>query len=550
MRPERATSPGALFFVLPGPITAPHLRTMPAILTTPPPARCFSDSPVWVTLSTDETISAPASIVLTVTGSGPSAAETLRLEFAGNDLTFTVADPLTADALELPVKGAETLAEYADIVAERLRAHEVLHDYFAISRDSSGAETITLTQRLLAVVDIVATDALNNVTTVATSVTEVTVADSLRALVEVYQDTGDTATDVRLLSLHSPYALPAGTTSIDIQAAFATLQPHLPAESGIYPGLLTSLIRGQTPDCWMDYYLRYADKSGLPAVAQSLQRSDTYKAILGAAAVNTLAVPTTPLRHNYVRANGSTILPKPILDVQPDWLYWICPDGITGVYMNVTLYWSDGTESNYLPFSTTSVAVVAGKMYYFGTGPRQLKIGSAPLPGGADPAAYVVGYLAAINNATGDPLIGVHSVTYDLFYSGDWMQPILLFSNGVGGCETVCFRGKTVATFKPTSEEYRKSRQQKWTPKDGDFETFSNEGRGAWDVNTGWCDIDYIRHLQQLPLAQAWLVDLVKKKFLKVVVEPDEIETNKDDETIFALPLTIRAGWVNLSANF
>lgn len=522
---------------------------MAATLTTPPPARAFSDSPNWIVLSTDEPISAPASIEISLplTG-GPTAGQTMRLEWAGNDLTFIVADPVTSSALDLPEKGAESLSEYADILAERLRAHEVLHDYFSVARSSPGAEVITLTQRLLAVVDIVVTEDLSNVDVTSTSVTEVTAADSLRALVEVYRATDDPATDERLLSVHSPYLLPTGKTDIDIQAAFAPLRPHLPAENTIKPGIFIALLHGEATDCWMNYYLRYADKSGLPAVAQSLQRSeDTFMAILGAAAVNSLATATAALRHNYMRPNGTTVLTKPIMDTQPDWMYWVCPTGITEVYMNLTVYWSDGTESNYQPFGTTAIDVEAGKMYYFGTGPWQLKIGTAPMGGGTDAAAYIVGYQAAL---VGDSfLLGVHSVTYDLHYTHDWQHPILLFSNGVGGCETVGFRGKTIAKHTSTSEKYRKPRLSKWTTKDGDFEAFSTEGRGAWEVNTGWSDIDYLRHLQQLPLSQAWLVDVVKKKFLKVIVEPGEMEGNKDDETLFALNFTVRAGWIDSAVN-
>ncbi len=522
---------------------------MAATLSTPPPARAFSDSPIWIALTTDEPISAPAEIVLTITSSGPSDAETLRLEFDGNDLTFTVTDPITVDGLALPVKGAETLAEYADTLAERLAGCEVLHSYFSITRSSSGAETITLTQRLLAVVDVVVTNGLTNVSHTSSSVTEVTTSDALRGLVEVWTDTGNVSTDVLLISLHSPYLLPDGVTTIDIRSAFALLRPHLPPESQIYAALITELPHGEATSCWSKYYLRYADKSGLPAVAQYLQRSASYIAILGAQAVNSLVVATTPLRHNYVRADGSTILTKPITDVQPDWMYWVCPTGVIAVYMSVTLYWSDGTESNYLPYGTDPISVVAGKMYYFGTGAHHLNIGAAPLPGGADPEAYVVGYMAAIVKSGGGFMLGVHSVTYTLHYSNDYVAPIFLFSNGMGGCETVAMRGKTVQKYLTTSEEYARPRSSTWTAQDGDFSQFLAQGRGEWDVNTGWVDIDYIQHLKQLPLSDVWMVDLGRKKFLRVLVQPGEIETNRDDETLFALTFTIRAGWSDSAFN-
>jgi hypothetical protein len=519
---------------------------MPAILSTAPPARALADDQLYIELTTDATIPVPASVELVVSGSGPSDTETLQIEFAGNDLTFSAVAALTASALDLPLKGAETLAEYADILAERLAGCEVLHEYFSITRSSSGGELITLTQRHFALLTITVTNGLSNVAETVTDVTT-TGPDNLRALVEVWEDTGTLATDTRLATLHAPYLLPAGTTALNIHAAFSTLKAHLPTTNTIAPGLVTSPLWGHATSAYLKYYLRYADKYGTPAVAESLARSeDSYYAYMGAISADSSALATTPLRHNYATRNKTTLV-KPITQSQPDWMYWVCPVGVTGVYLQVQVFWSDGTESTVDPFDTDLLAVEENQLYWFATSWRSLKMSTLTPEPGSPEGTYITGYRVSLT--TGGLMLGVHSVTYELRYSY-FSDIYLVFSNGMGGCESVGFLGKNVENYDTKSEIYDKPRAQGWTAVDGDLALLSAEGRRTWVVNTGWhTGTDYLVHLRQLQLSDAWMIDIKRQKFLRVIVEPGEIEVNPDDETLYSLEFQISAAWKDSTAN-
>ncbi len=512
---------------------------MPATLTTAPPARSFGHSPIWVRLTTDETIPDPAAVELLIASTGPLNTETIRIQWLGADLTFTVSSTPGEGALDLPVIGGDTLAVYADKVQEAFLQNEIISQYFKVRRSSAGGEKVILEQRYLEAVNITATSTLTNVTVTVTDVVTVSQSQNLRGMVEVYRDTGTLENDDRLITLHAPYVLPSNTADLDISAAFAILKPHLPDESTVYPGLFVGLLYGEATSAWTKYYLRFADKAGLPAVAQQLQRSASYYAIHGYKAAASNAAANTALRHNYVRADGQAFV-KPTTEVAPEYIYWVCPTGVTSIYIGVTIYWSDGTESAWEPFGTDGDDVTPASMYWIATGYRQLLIHTSTVPPGAEPDAYIIGYRAQITRTDGLALIGEHGVTYSVQRLADWGAHYLLFDNGVGGCETVPFLGKRSEKYIPTAEQFEKPRLKGWTSIDGDIGIYNASGREAWDYNTGWySDPYYLQHLRQLPLAHAWYCDLVNKKLRKVIVTPGEIETSKSDETLFNLPFTV-----------
>ena len=539
---------------------------MAATLDTTPPARAFSKNPIWVVVETDDPITPAATVVFTISGSGPTATETVTITFAGNSLTFTVANSDSESAFDLPVKGSDTLSDYADKFAERLAQNEVLHGYFAISRGTSGGDqTVTLTQRILAIVDIVVTESLSNVTVVPTDVAEITQGEGLRALLQVWQDTGLLATDSRLISLHAPYDLATAQVTFDISPAFAALEPALPAANTI-PGVIapSSLVTGEASGSYMPYYLRYADKAGIPAVSQALLRTeDTFIALLGSLSRDSLHpvapdAEESPLLHNYRRrvstddfftGIASNDLRKPVVCEQPDWVYALLTnEEITGVYIECHLYWSDGAESDYQPFGTTPEAIDLNKPWWFPSGYRQMKLQIASPPD--DPDAYIVAYDWNLKTADlpGDGRIdGVEYRVHDL--SG-WNY-YLLFANGAGGCESVALRGKAVEKYRSTAETFRRVLTPYDTPADHETQKYAAEATREWELNTGWSDDqDWMEHLRQLSLADgAWLIDMTNRRFLAVVVQTGDLETRQDDDLLYQLPFTVRAAWSDQDAN-
>jgi hypothetical protein len=521
---------------------------MPTTLLTPPPARAFLGSGIWVRLQTTVTVSPPASVALSFSGAGPAEGNTLRLVWAGNDITFTASATNTASAFDLPLKGAETLAEYAALVAERLMQCEAIGVYFSVGVSGS---TLTLTQRLFAVVDIAATSSLANTTVTVTDLISLSQPDLLAALVQVWADTGSLATDTLLLALHAPYPLPNNIVAVDISAAFASLGPHLPASATINPLIFpTTQPYGLASSAYTRYYLRHADKGGVPAVSEGLVKTASYLALWGAASPDSAHTASLPLRHAYARRDGVAFR-KPVTALQPDYIYWVAPTGVTSVYVGVTAYWSDGTESAHTPYGTTGVAVTPGEMYWFPSGYWQSKLHVVTPPVGTDPDAYIVAYSARIARTDGSPMLGQHTVLHDVYPQGDWPALFLLFDNGVGGCETVALRGKWAYKFAAQGEEYESPRTYQWTAEQGELFASDQTGRWSIEANTGWLpEPFYLEHLRQLSIAtKVWLVDVSKRRFLRVTIAPGEQEYNRADTTLFAQTFVIRAAWRDQTAN-
>ncbi len=508
-------------------------------LTTPPPARALSGSPIYVESITDLVSGTPATFDIAISA-GPSAAQTLLLEWPGASVTLTA-------GTEWPLQGGgESLADYTRRVADGLRSVYLLSGAFDVLLIDAAAGAIQLRARVTEVLDLSLTNGLSGVSVTETDGLAASAEQNLSAYLEAWLETDDFNTGRRLIALHSPYD-PDGATWLDVAPAFAFLKPHLPLETTIAPAIIASLIYGEATDCIAQYRLRYADKYGAPAVAELLQVTEnTYTAILGARSKDSLHDPAASLRHAY-RRRDKQLFRKPVTVNQPDWMYWIAPTGVTGVYALVTITWSDGTQSSVNPFGTTPVAVVPGRMYWFGCGFAQLKLGTVSPPVGTASDSVIVGYQFALTN--GSFMLGVHSVDYEVHYR-PWAH-YLLFENGVGGCESVWMGGVAEETYNVASEEYALADYPGKPVRESDFATFGAEGRGMLQLRSGWYeDAYYPEHLRQLLLAQrVWLIDLVNKRFVPVTVEGGEVEVRKDDETLFGMEVKVRMGWGERAAN-
>jgi hypothetical protein len=425
---------------------------------------------------------------------------------------------------------------------------------FTVVQDDD--DTITITSRVAGELEITIDDNLANITVTATNVTDPAQPDNLRAVLEVFTDTGDPNTDASLLKQHSPYEFATASTSINISPAFAHLEPYLPPANSINPASVPALLYGVAASVFQKYYLRYADKYGAPAFSEAMVKSaSSYLAVLGSRAGDAVTTDAGGLLHSYRRTDG-VVFRKPVSDTQPDWVYWLCPSDISEVFVTVLIYWSDGTTSEYEPWGSSLVTVEPGEAYYFISGYRQLKLHNQAPSGSTAADAYIVGYDWRLG-PTDDSLNYRAIVRYDVAWYWHWHH-YLLFSNGLGGCESVSLRGKSKQGYIIDAETVRRTRKARssrdttgHTVTDGDVNLLYAEGQKTFEMNTGWFDDPYyLEHLQQLPLAHAWLIDLTNRRFLRVIVDTSSLDAVRaDDETLFSLKFTLKAGWIDQSFN-
>lgn len=518
---------------------------MSANLSTQPASRAYAGDPIWCKVETDLITGVAAYFEITITTGGPSATETLLLTWPGGSVTYEVG---SADgSLNWPEQGPATLADYTATVAEFLRLREDVGAVFDVSIEDAAGGVIRLTAKAIEAFAISATDGFTNVAVSANNGTAASTEDNLRAYVEVWTDTGDFNTARRILAMHSPYDVTTSETDLDISAAFAHLKAHLPDPATINPAVApSSLPWTQATDAIQKYTLRVADKYGAPAVAEGLFPWGPYTAVHGSRSTEAFSASTIRLLHNYRRRDGSDFR-KPVGEYQPDWVYYASQTG-EAVYVTLTVYWSDGTESVYNPWNTTTVSMIDGyRIWWSVAGFRQLKLHNLAPSGSTDPEAYIIGYDWKLKGASATPLA---TARYDVRCDSPW-EHYLLYDNGLGGMETVWLRGKMQEGYAPAGEEFQRPRRPGHSAQVGDFDIYNATGRSTWTMNTGWFSEDfYVEHLRQLPLAKAWLVDRVNRRFLKVIVESKQLEDiHRDDETLYSLSFTLRSGWIDSAAN-
>lgn len=520
---------------------------MPANITSSPPALHLANEPAWWQILSGVQSTAPGEIVITV-GSASTDGDTFRIRNTGIYVTFWAKTTPDADnPFELPLYAAGAAA-YADVIAEVFRSNEAFSAYFHITRNSVGGEHIVLTQRVLTPIDFFISNNLTGCTHTKTDVPAVWAEANLSCVLQVWR-VGDTE-DTLLALYHATYRHDDRATDIDVSAAFAELRAALPDPFTILYTPPNSGFFGEAPEAWMPYYVRYADKFGNPATTRALQRSDVQYTIHGSLAGDSLWQANVPVRHTY-RDRLFQPYQKPILCSQPDWVYvWtgeIEPD--TPFYLSALVTFDDGTTADVTVTPPNTTVLQPNRLYWFVSGYMQLGLDGVSIPSGA---TRIVAYTWRLYPAdlANIPLLDA-TVRYRVEPENDYKNLILLFDNGVGGCETVALRGKTAVKYTVKAEEYARPRSHAWTQRDGDFGTFAAEGRKEWEASTGLYDRSdpYLEHLLQLPLADTWLVDTFGSRFLPVRVESREMTFYSDDDTLASITFTIRALWQDSNYN-
>lgn len=531
-----------LFRVLFACKTGPILCGMAATLLIPPPLISFSQEPVFATVETDQIALDFSFMEWSITGGG-GAGQVNSVYWGDNNRFFTFADPPDDSGLQIPVKlSTETLAEYADRVAEFLRQNEGLHDDFNISRSpgpTSASELLRMTSRVPGPLYIAGGTTGNGFSGTIHNVTAPLQPPGLHAVCEVWPS----ASESPLIALASPYKVADSRTEFDLSAAFSALSAHLPAESSIDPQTL-ALAWGEATNAFLLYFLRTADKYGTPPVARALVKSGLFTCLFGSRTGDLTDEFSGPLCHAYQRRDGEFLVKK-VSERQPDWVYFLPENGFSGS-VRATVRWSDGTEQAVNPFPATFPYFESGKLWWVASGFRQIGLHLLTPPVAE---AEIVGYQFEIfNTQTNHNLLVVeYEIACDC---ADWGNLFLLMSNGLGGCESVWLRGKTTGQTEAEREVIRRFRWTDFDPQRGDFQAFNARARQMLEVNTGWFEsTDWPMHYRQLLLGDCWLIDLAAGKFRPVVVDSKSFEIPADDETLWSLNFSLKMGWEDLNIN-
>jgi len=512
---------------------------MSAILNTAPTSPAYNGNDIWVEVGTDLQMASAGQITITFSSTGPSIGETLQIEWLANDITFTVAATTNITATAIPTKGAESLDEYAERVADAFRENYFMTERWDITTSPGGI--VQLISRTTGLMVITITENLANTAFSGTDGADIE-EENLSSQIEVWlQGAGHW-----LAKLHGTYDTNTAAVKFNLSELFA-VKPHLPNPDHIDPAIFSTWLKGEATDAYAEYYLRYADKYGTPPVPEALVKSDNnYFVIHGAHSADREAATGISFYvdrlHNYRTDDGSTFW-KPIGDGQPDWLYIWTKVALYDCNVEWTILWDDGTET-VEPYGGTDFDLDASKAYYIRSTP--LNFDFTPTNPGAIPW-YITFRLFGADSYESDPAT-LATIRYKAVIETEW-ERWLLFDNGLGGCEAVLFNGKGKESFSAKREVARRTRTSTFDIDEGEFIQFNAEGQKEYDLNTGWIEPWYAEHLRQLLLGDVWIVDFDNERFIKLICDTDSVVTSENDQQLFALSIKFRTAWVDKASN-
>lgn len=516
---------------------------MAATISTPPTSPAYNGNDLWVELESDlVNIASTGFFDIEMTGSGPTIGQTLTLNWGGESIVFTVAAATNSTATAIPTKGAESLNEYHVRVANAFRENYKLSQAFFIEAHSD--ERVRLTARTNGLLNLDHTSTLSSTTITVSDGVDPSTEPNLAAYLELWTAAADMNDEVRVTALQGLYNPLTAKVKFNLKGLLP-VGPELPAASSIASSISFTWKHGDATKASTAYYLRTADRYGNPAVPEALIKSDVFYGLHGARREDhdnvTLTGTAARKLHGYRTQTGEAFQ-KPITDVQPDWLYIFANEEMTDCRVEFEILWSDGSITTETPSSTIGT-LAAGMAHWIRSTPYDAGAIVPPTTGEL-PWQYTFRLLGD----AGDGEITLAEVNYIIRPCTDW-DIYLLLDNGLGGCESVLFRGKTAFGIETSKETARLARTDTFALDAGEIIDFNREGQKTFELSSGWHDLYYIQHLQQMLLGDVWWIDTKLKRFLKLHVESSSMATHEDDGDLYAVNLKVKNAWLDAGHN-
>lgn len=526
---------------------------MASTVTAFPPSIGLSKQGLYVTINSDRVDTDDrTNWVFQPNGTPPfdfsaNEGESITISWDGNSVTFTVAADPDESGTQIPLYVSGSFTAYRDLVLEYMLKNELIYDNFYTEiGDGGGIAYIIFYYHTQDPVEVTLEEDMAGVVAFTNNSTGPIVVDNLSCVLKVIEYDQDNNESLAI-TLNAPFNTSNGNAVFEIGQAF-NLEPHLPSAATIFVNLL-GYTYGVAEKAYRKYLLKYAERFGTPPVTQGLQEDKTYHVIYGGYSFNGRATFGTNvvfgqvLCHNYRYADGSRWY-KPVSKEQPDWTYVFTKQALNDCVINVVVYFEDGTSTEFPYPDLDPFNLLGSHLYWFPSGYGQLRLDEVPNP---DNLA-IVRYEWRLKPESGSL---VHArVGYDVDCECHPWNIYLLFENGLGGCESVRLMGKTQQKYVASRETFRRTRWQDVTVATGEEGNYFQEGNQQWEANTGWHPEYYIRHLRQLLLGDAWLIDLENERFIKIIINTESIEDVDDDQELFALNFNFRMAGYDRAFNF
>ena len=474
----------------------------------------------------------------------------LALQFAGNNvigeqfqiivdgITLTIPVVATASGTgnDIPVRGAESLSAYRDIVLAELEKNYYICLYFKLSSFTGDhAESSIRFDPFDLDIDM---SFSTNMTGASTSgVFETANPDYVEnfsiALVVQHLDASGLVTDQ---FEHLLPVLDDNTVEFDIQKDFE-LSYERPTEDGLsnsatYYGEVTKPIQA--------FALKWAEYYGNPATYQGLADNDTtYYALHGGRnwqnrnAAWWTAFNTALKLHTYMPRT------KTIRYDQPEFLYYF-NEGATILGIEITYTRQDNTQAT---FTRSLSSVGANKFIWIKVGLDQLSIPS-------DPVNPTKSYTVKIVDIGAIPSTDVsETFTFNLTFDEVDYERFFLFGNSLGGCDVV--RGTGKATSRAEFQYSESLQDAERDDQIGEVLVFDKRQKSTFQGSLGYKSKSYIEQLQELLLStQVWEIDIENNKYIPLKVNTTTVDLFKDDDDLYKLRWEYEYAFENSALEF
>jgi hypothetical protein len=230
--------------------------------------------------------------------------------------------------------------------------------------------------------------------------------------------------------------------------------------------------------------------------------------------------------HSYIDSKGNFAV-KEIRKDQDEFVYIYSQGGAAvPVYFEI-IY----TDASSVSTPTSSVAMAEGKVSYVNIGYNAVNLDNI-----VDPTKTVQSIVAHFNINGSDEIITYALDDHDTVY-----DEYLLYENGIGGCEVVRCSGRHSINVDTKSDFVQKARGRGSNFKDGFAQKYNATGGEVWEMNTGYYNEQYIRHLGQMFLAtKVWYIDKVRQKFVSVTIRNNGANLIDFENDLYAIPFTMK----------
>jgi hypothetical protein len=325
-----------------------------------------------------------------------------------------------------------------------------------------------------------------------------------------------------LTELNAPYDLNTAKTDFDL-SGLSLVYPQAPADAAI-----NAYGTGILDHVTCKIKMSFADMYGVPAAKPTTLADSSEKVVIYGSTPYWYGIGNTGkdvVLHSYYDARGYDAI-KEIRKSQPEFVYIYSHSG-TAIPVEYEVFYTDGTNDS---AAGTAIPVTAGKVSWVNVGWDAVNMDAI-----ANPAKTLSAYQVRFT-LNGQETILIYAIDdHDTEY-----DEYILFDNGIGGCEVVRCSGRHKIGMEGDKPTVQMSRVRGRSYKDGFRKNFNTRGAEVWQMQTGYQNEYYIRHLSQLFLAEhVWYIDTFRSTFSSVTIKENSATLIDKSEALHNVGFTM-----------